>query len=87
LIGSGWGKLPTFSERKKGVLTKIKRDLRRQVSFLMLVITGPHLANEKLLTTGVCLFLFVSLFVAFTGAATRITASENEKTEGTVTSQ
>ena len=69
------------------MLTKIKRDLRRQVSFLMLVITGPHLAMKRLLTTGVYLFLFISLFVAFTGAATRTIASENEKAEGTGTSQ
>ena len=69
------------------MLTKEKRDLRRQVSFLMLVMTGPHLAMKRLLTTGACLFLFVSLFVAFTGVATRITARENEKTEGTVPSQ
>ena len=69
------------------MLTKEKGDLRRQVSFLMLVMTGPHLAMKRLLTTGVCLFLFVSLFVAFTGAAIRITASENEKKEGTVTGQ
>jgi len=69
------------------MLTKIKRDLRRQVSFLMLAMTRPHLAMKRLLTTGVYLFLFVSLFVGFTGAATRITASENEKADGTVTSQ
>ena len=69
------------------MLTKVKRDLRRQGSLLMLAMTGPHLAIKRLLTIGVCLFLFVSLLVAFTGAATQTTASENEKAERTVTSQ
>ncbi|MGB6874161.1 MAG: hypothetical protein WBE46_08560 [Dehalococcoidia bacterium] len=68
-------------------MIKIKRDLRRQVSFFMLAMTGPHLTMKRLLTIGACLFLFVSLFVPFTGEATRTTASENEKADGTVTSQ
>jgi hypothetical protein len=86
LAESGCGKRPAFWGRKRGMLTKTKW-YRRQVSFLMLAMTGPNLTMNRLLSIGVCLFLFVSLFVPFASASTRTTASENEKVDGTVTSQ
>jgi len=57
------------------MLTKVKRDLPPQVSLLMLAMTVPYPAMNRLLTIGASLFLFVSLFVACTVAVNRATTS------------